>query len=286
MNIEKKILIFGFGKWSKTIISYLKKNNKFHKIYVKTSSEFFQIYPQKKIINIDLFRSYLNDLKYIHICTPAESHFRILKLYNLKDKRIIIEKPLVTKKNELDKIKFFFKSNKIIVNYIDLYNQNLSKIKKKINNKSILHISLGNQNLFKKKNDCLNEWLDHPLAIILSLFKKFKRFEIIYYLQKKVKNTYFEEIYLKYTFQNNFINIKINNNYPKVERVISLKNKSGSIDVNLKPKTMTINSKKNNLNFLYDDLKNSKKYNFQDFSFHRKIFLEKRKIIKKINEKR
>ena len=42
------ILIFGYGKWAKKIIRYLKSSKKFKKIYVKTSSNFFIIYPQKK----------------------------------------------------------------------------------------------------------------------------------------------------------------------------------------------------------------------------------------------
>ena len=134
----KNILIFGFGKWSKKIIKYLKLSKKFKKVYVKTTSKFFEIYPKYKIINFQNFKTYLNDFKYIHICTNTETHFQLFKLYNFNQKNLIVEKPLVNSENELKNIKFYFSSNKIIIDYIYLYSPIFKKFKYKFNSKSDL----------------------------------------------------------------------------------------------------------------------------------------------------
>ena len=281
---EKAILIFGHGKWSQKVIGFLKKSKSFDSIYIKTSSKFFKIYPKKTEINLKEFKNHIENFKYLHICTPTKSHFGIIKFNNLNNKKIIIEKPLVKRKVDLDNIKHFFKLNKIIVNYIDLYNPLLLKVKKRINLIQNLNIDFGNNKLYLNKYDCLNEWLDHPLAIILYLFKKFTSYKIIYYENIKIKKKYFEKLHLNYCFKNISINIKINMKFPKSYRILSKEKKSITKKINLKqiPKMLNLNS----INLLYGDLKSEKKNDFQKFNFHKKIFLEKQKIKKKILEKR
>ena len=281
---EKAILIFGYGKWSQKVLGFLKKSKSFDSIYIKTSSKFFKIYPKKTEINLKEFKNQIENFKYLHICTPTKSHFSIIKKNNLNNKKIIIEKPLVKRKVDLDNIKHFFRLNKIIVNYIDLYNPLLLKVKKRINLIQNLNIDFGNNKLYLNKHDCLNEWLDHPLAIILYLFKKFTSFKIIYYENIKIKKKYFEKLHLNYCFKNISINIKINMKFPRSYRILSEEKKSITKKINLKqiPKMLNLNS----INLLYGDLKSEKKNYFQKFNFHKKIFLEKQKIKKNILEKR
>ena len=276
----KTILIFGYGKWAKKIIKFLKEHKKFDEVYVKTSSKFFKIYPQKKIIRLKNFENVIKTFKYFHICTPAKSHYAIIKKNNLNKVNLIIEKPLVEKKLHLKNIKSFFNSNKIIVNYIDLYNPHLLKISKKKQKISNLDIEFGNKTSFEKKNKCLTEWLDHPLAIILFLFKKFGKFQIINCTHCKIQNKYYEILNLKYAIKNVSINIKINNKFPASTRNVSISYKSKTIKHNFNQKTKN----KNNFNFLYKDLMSVKNNFFQKFDFHKKIYEEKKKIIKKINE--
>ena len=72
--------------------------------------------------------------------------------------------------------------------------------------------------------------------------------------------------------------------FPKSYRILSKEKKSITKKINLKqiPKMLNLNS----INLLYGDLKSEKKNDFQKFNFHKKIFLEKQKIKKKILEKR
>ena len=63
-----------------------------------------------------------------------------------------------------------------MVNYIDLFNPQISKVIKltKINkNKQISLFYSNNAQKYKKKFELINVWLDHPLSIILFLFKRF-----------------------------------------------------------------------------------------------------------------
>ena len=281
------ILIFGYGKWAKKIVNFLKEYKVFDEVYIKTSSKFFKIYPRKKLIRIENFKNIIKTFKYFHICTPEKSHYEIVKINNLNNVKLIIEKPLVKNKIELKKIKPFFNSNKIIVNYIDLYNPKLLRITRKIEKISNLNIEFGNKTSFKNKNECLNEWLDHPLSVILFLFKKFGKFQLINCTHCKVKNKYYEILHLKYIIKNVSVNIKINNKFPDSNRVISTKNKSKINEYNFNSKIKDKGKNllnKNNLNFLYRDLKSVKNNLFQKFNFHQKIFEEKQKIIMKINE--
>jgi len=283
----KTILIFGYGKWVKKIVKFLKESKKFDEVYIKTSSKFFKIYPQKKEINLENFENIIKTFKYFHICTPAKSHYEIVKINNLNNVKLIIEKPVVEKKLDLNKIKPFFNSNKIIINYIDLYNPLLIKIRKKIDKISNLNIEFGNKTSFKNRNECLTEWLDHPLAIILFLFKKFGKFQLINCTHCGIKNKYYEILYLRYTIKNVTIHIKINNKFPASNRIISISNKSKIVKYNFKSKIKDKNKSllnKNNLNFLYNDLKSVKNNYFQKFNFHQKIFEEKQKIIIRINK--
>jgi hypothetical protein len=281
------ILIFGYGKWAKKIVNFLKEYKVFDEVYIKTSSKFFKIYPRKKVIEFENFENIIKTFKYFHICTPVKSHYEIVKINNLNNVKLIIEKPLVKKKIDLKKIKPFFNSNKIIINYIDLYNPQLLKISKKIHKVSNLNIEFGNKTSFKNKNECLNEWLDHPLAIILFLFKKFGKFQLINCTHCKIKNKYYEILDLRYIIKNVTIHIKINNKFPASNRIISITNKSKINEYNFNSKIKDKGKNllnKNNLNFLYEDLKSVKNNFFQKFNFHQKIFEEKQKIIMKINE--
>jgi hypothetical protein len=254
--MTKIILIFGYGKWAKKIIKFLKNTKKFTEIYIKTSEKFFKIYPNKKEFKLKSFKNKIKNIRYFHICAPTHKHYEIIKSNNLKYVKLIVEKPLIKKKNELNKIKTYFKYNKIIVNYIDLYNPLLGIIKKKIDKISSLNIEFGNKSLFKKKNECISEWLDHALAILLFLFKKFSKFQIIYYKNKKINKQYFDILHLQYYFRNKITDVKLNMRFPVQERLITIKEENFVTTFNLRKKN-TINQS-NNLNLLYNNLKNSK----------------------------
>ena len=289
--MKKIILIFGYGKWAKKIIRFLKNKKTFTEIYIKTSKRFLKIHPEKKELKLESFDSKINKIRYFHICAPTSKHYKIIETNNFRKVNLIIEKPLINKNNELNKIRPFFKYNKIIVNYIDLYNPLLQNIKKEINAITSLNIEFGNKSLFKKKDESIDEWLDHPLAILLFLFKKFPDFKVIHYRNEIIKNQYIDMLHLQYYFKNKIINVKLNMKFPLLERLITLKKKNLITKINLKKKIRNKNQKikigkDNSLNLLYNDLEKSKISYFQNFNFHKEIYKEKRRIKNKLQDKK
>ncbi len=281
-------LIIGFGKWSKKIAIFLKKKKIFTKIYIKTRQYYFELGSKKKIYDRD-FNKLQKKIDSIHICTPLTSHFfYIKKFYNIK--KIIVEKPFLQNLSQVKKIEDKIKhKNYLLVNYTDLFNPILPKLKKNIKGNSfkkiVLNYSKQNQ-FYKKKNDCTKDWLDHPLSIILYLFKKFSKFEIIKNDIIKKKGFY-EKLHINYYYRNYTIQIRINFS-KKNQRNILLSTKKNNTVYDLRKNLIFCKKKKifksqnTSFHLLYHCLKNKKNLPYQNFKFHKKIMKEKNKILKNI----
>ena len=283
-------LIIGFGKWSKKIISFLQKKKLFYKIYIKTRHYYFELGSMKKIHNKE-FDRIQKKIDSIHICTPVKSHYFYIKKFS-KIKRIIVEKPFLTNLSQLKKIENIYSSKTLLlVNYTYLFSpifNNLTKeVYKKTNDKIIINFSKKN-NFYKKKYDSINDWLDHPLSIILYLFKNFSEFKIIKKEFVKKKGFY-EKVIINYLYDNLIVQIKINTSTINTKNIIVINNSKKKVyDFNsnsifLKKKKI-FKSNKSSFENLYFVLKNNKKISFQNFNFHKKIIAEKNKIIRKIKK--
>jgi len=280
-------IIIGYGNWAKKIIKFLKTNNFFSKIIVVKKKKQFFIYPKyKKIERKDLHNIFLK-ARSVHICSNNQSHFKYTKKFVNLNKNIIVEKPFINSQKELQTINKIIKKNnkKILVNYTDLYNSFFPKIKKifynNLNNKVYLNLVYSkHDNKFKKKYQCINEWLDHPLSIILKLFKSFPKFKIISFksiYRNKIIN---EKLEVQYKLKNISI-IFLITNMNKKKRIVSIKTlkKNYFFDLN----SHLIKNNKSSFYNLYKNLNNiNKSENLFDLSFHKKIFKEKLKIIKKL----
>tara|TARA_Y100000590_G_scaffold231598_1_gene260930 strand:- start:3510 stop:4391 length:882 start_codon:yes stop_codon:yes gene_type:complete len=281
-------IIIGYGNWAKKIINFLKKRNFFSKIYIKTRNKY---YEHGKNGNIS--KKKFLDIKYkinsVHICSPVNTHFDYLsRLTNFK--KIIVEKPFLKNLVQLKKIqRIYSNSSLIFVNYTYLFSPILSKLKKYVNKKSnekiIINFSKKNT-FYKKKYDCIYDWLDHPLSIILYLFNNFSKFKI---LKKEFtkKRGFYEKVIINYYYKNLIVQIKINTS--KINKKnITIINNSKKIICNFNNNSIfsknkrLFKSNKSSFEMLYYALKNNKKISFQNFNFHKKIIIEKSKIMKKI----
>jgi len=280
-------IIIGYGNWAKKIIKFLKRNNFFSRIIVITRKKQFFILPKyKKIDRKDLNNIFLK-AKSVHICSNNQSHFLYIKKFVNLNKDIIVEKPFINSQKELQNINKIIKRNnkKILVNYTDLYNSFFPKIKKifynNLNNKIYLNVIYSKQDKkFKKKYQCVNEWLDHPLAIILELFKSFPKFKIISFKSVYNNKIINEELEVQYKLKNILISFLITNmNKKKRIFIIKTLKKNYFFDLN----DRLIKNNKSSFYNLYKNLnKINKSKNLFDLSFHKKIFKEKLKIIKKL----
>jgi len=281
-------IIIGYGNWAKKIINFLKKKNFFSKIYIKTRSKYYE-HGKNESISQKKFLDIQYKVNSAHICSPVNTHFNYLKrLVNFK--KIIVEKPFLKNLVQLKKIQNIYSNNSLIlVNYTYLFSPIMSKlkkdVKKKSNEKIIINFSKKNT-FFKKKYDCIYDWLDHPLSIILYLFNSFSKFKI---LKKEFveKRGFYEKIIINYYYKNLTVQIKINAYKINRKNITIINNSKKTIyDFNnncifLRNKRL-FKSSKSSFEMLYSALKNNKKISFQNFNFHKKIIIEKNKIMKKI----
>ncbi len=283
----KSHIIIGYGVWAKKIINFLRLSNFFDKIIVLTRKKQFYIFPYyKKIKKKDLKEIY-SSTKSIHISSNNNSHFFYAIKYLNIFKNIIVEKPLInSQKDFLNVDNLYKKKNKIIVNYTDLFNPLFIKIKKifyknynKKINVNIFYHSLTKK--FSKKYELIYDFLDHPLSIILKLLKFFPKFKIINF-NSNYKNSFLKEtLTMQYKYLNIIFNFTITNETKKKIRKININTKNKKFFFNL---NTPLNRKKTNsfLN-LYKTL-NKKNISGDEFdvSFHKEIYKEKIKIIKKL----
>ena len=136
-GLIKNIVLIGNGSHAKKRIipSHNRKNIKITRIFSSKNS-------LKEIIKVK------NKKLFYYICTPPQTHFKIINFLLLKKQNIIVEKPAITKINQFKIIK-----NKILKNKKNIFVENLmykhSKIFLKLKNywkkneKKILKIEIN-----------------------------------------------------------------------------------------------------------------------------------------------
>ena len=283
-------LIIGYGKWSKKNLKYLKNKNFFDEIIIKKRNKYFFYSKKRKITNLKK-NGTLNNIKSIHICTPFKSHFSHLKKFNFFEKTVI-EKPFVQKISQLKTIKNLYNNKYFLVNYIDVFNPLIPKLKKLLNKKNfnqiIINYSKKNK-FYNNKYEFASEWLDHPLSLILLLFKKFPKMTVKQHKIIKKDNRYNQKIIVNYNFKNFNLLIKLNCSN-KVERNLQVFNDKKITIFHFYRNSIYKNSKKihqsklNSFDNFYNTLLKKEKNSTQNFNFHKKIILERNKILKNIKK--
>ena len=283
-------LIIGYGYWSKKNLVYLKNKNIFDKIIIKTRKKYFYL-SNGVTIKKDELNKILKKIKTVHICTPFKNHFSHLKQFSYS-KKIIIEKPFLDKISELNKVKEIYKNKFLLVNYIDTFNPLINKIKKTLEKKYFYQITLNyskQSKYYKNKNEFALEWLDHPLSLILLLFKKFPEFKIKVNQLRKQNNLFNNKIIINYNFKKFNLEIKLNCS-KDMQRNIQIHKKKEVETFHFyqnslfKDQKKIFQSKKSSFDNFYSILKSGKKNPTQNFEFHKKIILQRNKILKKLKK--
>lgn len=240
--------IIGYGNWGKKIKKILQKNTNL--VFIANSKTNFK----KKLNNVD----------WVFIATPDETHFKLVKFLLRKKKNIFCEKPLAIK--NLD-AKFLFKLAKKYK--VKLYVSDIENFKEKIfYNKENFIIRENNSN-FNYKN-ILNRWFYHDFYQIfvdqkirdlkIKNIKLNKKFSFTLSLNNKVYHFLYNEYSKKKKYFHNNINLyKSKKNKLKIMINKILANKV-NYDVNKKIALKTIYG----VNFLrkkiYSKLKIKYKY--------------------------
>ena len=169
-------LIVGNGKWGNKVLNFLEKKKKY-RVIVKTRFKYIDFKTNKKIKSNRINK---NNIKSIHICSPVNTHYFYLKKFSYVNK-ILVEKPFLKNFSQLNKIKKLLKKKYLLVDYIDTFNPILTKAKQVIKKNKLKKIIFDYSNIkkfYQKEFEFSYEWLDHPLSLILYLFKKFPKFVI------------------------------------------------------------------------------------------------------------
>lgn len=273
-------LIIGYSDWGKKIASFLIKQKFFNKIYIINTKKFFEIYPNYKIIKRKSFKKKINKINTVHICSTVKTHLKYYKLF--QNKNLIIEKPIVNNIKEFNKFKEIYqrKRKKTLVNYTDLFNDKIIKLKKKNILNSLKQINLfysKKSKIYFNKIDFFNDWLDHPLSVVLFLFGKLDNNKIFFQKKEGKTKRFKGSLNLLYNFKKIKIKISISNSKKKDQRLMVIKDNLKSYNINLK----------NNDSFkkIYSNLLKKKvNLSHQNLQFHEKIFKEKQSILKKIKK--
>tara|TARA_X000000950_G_C13741808_1_gene588814 strand:+ start:112 stop:1008 length:897 start_codon:yes stop_codon:yes gene_type:complete len=279
----KNLLIIGYGKWGKKIFNFLKKKNLFNTIYIKQTNKTY-VYNNKKNQLNKINNNYLpKNINFVHICSQVETHYSLYKKYK-KIKYLSIEKPLFNKWSQYNTFNDQYSIN---VNYVDLYNpviENFFKNLKFSQTKQIYLNYSARNNFYKKQIDFLNDWLDHPLSILLQM-QKIDKIEEFNSEIKVLNNKKFNYFFIKLRIEKLLINISINNTINKKREFIILK-KNKKIKYDLLKNRIFINNKLkkefkySSFEIFFSNLGISKKnIKFKKIKFHKKIFKFKSKLI-------
>jgi hypothetical protein len=283
----KNLLIIGYGKWAKKIIKNLSNTNVYNVIFIKTKDNYykynFNLNKKEKISKVQIKK---NDS--VHICVPTNQHFSVMKKY-LYIKNLSIEKPLFDKLNYFKKVKRKF----IKVNYIDLYNPITKFILKDLKEKKIISIDLTycGKHYFDNQYFFLDEWLDHPLSLLLSIYSQIQIKKIKISKINKIKKINIFEALLKYNNLN--IQISLKSNFAKKRLVTLTTETNDKIILDYLKNKIFFNKKllyKSNVNPIenFFKLRNNAiitQKKTESISFHKRIFEFKRKIIFKSKKK-
>ncbi len=218
--------LIGYGRYGKKYYKNLKQNKNFKIIKILRKSKKIPnnlfTNDKKSFFNIKIINLYI-------IASPANTHYEYLKYAINKQKNIIIEKPFVGEFKEYLDIKNIIKDYKkiILINHTDLYMDAYKNLKlnfKKIGKIKYVQLYFGKKDHYSIKN--INnkynlphfEWLPHPLAIIIDLFKDQNYKLNILEKRKTIKEKLLQNLKIILTGKNVNIEINFSNDYKKSRR--------------------------------------------------------------------
>ncbi len=281
--------LIGHGRYGKKYYKILSKDKNFRiiKILRKSKKKGNSLFTDDKKI---FFK--INNIDVYIIASSTNSHYEYLKTALIKKKHIIIEKPLVSNLKEFEKIKKVIKKSKkiILMNHTDLHMNaylNLKTAISKIGKIKFVKLVYGKIDVYPVENiKNINqlphfEWLSHPLAIIIDLFKD-QNFEVKVNENRKI---YRKKLYqnLNILFLGKKINIEINfsNYFKNRKRNLEIFGTKGSLSYKGYNKKKCYLKKNNKINYINSSDINPIKNLLENFKskFKSKKFSDDKKLI-------
>ncbi len=229
--------LIGYGRYGKKYYNNLLKDNNFNivKVLRKSNNNKNKLFTNNKKVFFNIKKIDL----YI-IASPTDTHFEYLIKSLGKNKHIIVEKPLVSSFSEFINLKSKIQNYKkiILINHTDLYVDAYLNLKKQINqigNIKNAKLIYGKVDPYKLKNITTRyklphfEWLPHPLAIIIDLFKD-QNFKIELFEKRKIIKKFIKQnLIIKLLKKDLKIEIYFSNNFKKRKRNLEIDGSKGKL---------------------------------------------------------
>lgn len=171
------IVIVGDGQWSKNFQRLINLNYKNLNIYAIVDPAESQIKSDVlRVSSIYELDEKLKNIDIAIICSPTVTHYETTKYFLTNKIHCLVEKPLVTKSNEVDELFKIADKNKLAlsVDHIYLEHNAIKKIIELVQAKElgeILHMSFSRTNLGPIRTDVNSMWdlATHDISILLAL---------------------------------------------------------------------------------------------------------------------
>lgn len=185
MSRSNNLAIIGIGSWGKNLIRDFSKYGNIRKC---TSTGNLQNikwlkknYPSIKYVNSqkEIFSD--PEIDAIIISTPIKTHYNLIKKSLLSKKHVFVEKPICSNLTEAYELIKLAKKNKLLlfVGHIFLFNNVLKKLFEINQKEKITFINFNWQKYGTFDEDIFQNLLSHDLSILLKLFGKPKKLDLV-----------------------------------------------------------------------------------------------------------
>ena len=185
MTIMNKIAIIGIGNWGKNLVRDFSKISDIKKCTSNGNIQNIK-WLKKNYPLIDYVNNYkeiFNDeeINAVIISTPIKTHYTLVKKALLAKKHVFIEKPLCSKVAEAEELIQIAKKNNVFlfVGHIFLFNEVLKKIIQISKKEKITYIEFNWNKFGSFDEDIFLNLLSHDISIILKLFGKPKKINLL-----------------------------------------------------------------------------------------------------------
>ena len=225
--------LIGYGRMGRKYFNFLHKNRDFKLVKILRKKKVKK--GQSLFLNSshDFFNQNYIDL-YI-VASPVKTHFKYFKKVLAEKKSLILEKPLVADKSELQKI-ITFKSkikNNLLIHHGDLYNPAYLKFKnklKKIGHFKNIKMTYGKyQKIYKNKMSPFFDWFPHPLATSIDILGVPSKIKILKNEFFKINKFFFQKLIIKFYLKKKTVYIHFSNSLKSPKRRIEIKGDRGTI---------------------------------------------------------
>jgi len=189
---KKRIGLIGAGYWGKNLIRVFNQLGAL-KTICDSDRKVLRKYPKiKTTLN---FQEILDDkeIKGVVICTPASTHYSLVKKALLAGKDVLVEKPLALSVKEGKELVNLSKKNILMIDHLLLYHPAIIKLKKLIKEGKlgeIRYICSNRLNFGKlrKEENVLWSFAPHDISVIIDIMGMPKKVKSIgkNYLQKNI----------------------------------------------------------------------------------------------------